>query len=211
MLGCEHPSGELVMTKKFTPELCPVCGEGTWQPYTDGVYTFRHGRKEHKVVGQNYARCDHCDTRGYLPGQRDENRRIVREYQAKLTGYVSPSDVLAVREKYLLTQADAARIFGGGIQGFSKWERGIASPAGPTARLIKLALKHPEVMCDLARDVGINLVTPSPKEKVVVRVVQVFVESVKDDFLDCSSEFDESIDQWQIQEKPQTKNRAYLN
>lgn len=205
------------MKIKFFPEPCPVCGNGTWHPHTDGVYAFRYGRKEHHVGGQHYARCDRCNTRGYLPAQREENRRIVQEYQANLAGYISPSDVLAVREKYLLTQADAARIFGGGSQGFSKWERGIATPAGPTARLIKLALKHSEVMRDLAKEVGINLVTRSPKEKVVLKVVHIFVESAKDDFrdcsleLDCPSEFDESIDQWQLPRKPETKNRVYLN
>lgn len=199
------------MKRKYTSELCPVCGEGTWHPHADGTYTFRHGRKEHKVIGQHYARCDRCDSRGYLPGQREENRRLIRAYQANLPGYISPSDVLAVREKYLLTQADAARIFGGGLQGFSKWERGKASPAGPTARLIKLALKHPEVMCDLAKEVGINLASVAQKDEVVVKVVHVFVESAKDDFVDSSSEFDELIDQWQIPAKQQIKNRFYLN
>lgn len=101
--------------------------------------------------------CDKCGTRGYLPGQRDANQQSIREYQKALLGYISPSDVLALREKYLLTQEQAGVIFGGGKQGFSKWECGKSAPAGPTARLIKLALKFPSVMLSLTADAGIKL------------------------------------------------------
>lgn len=145
------------MNKLFTPEPCPLCDGGTWKPYADGTYQFRHGRKSHSVSGQHYAICDKCGTRGYLPRQRDANQHLIREYQKTLLGYISPSNVLAVREKYLLTQEQAGIIFGGGKQGFSKWECGKATPAGPTARLIKLALKFPTVMLALAAEAGIQL------------------------------------------------------
>jgi HTH-type transcriptional regulator / antitoxin MqsA len=145
------------MNTLFAPEPCPVCGDGTWKPYCDGTHEFRHGRRSHFVGGQHYALCDKCGTMGYLPGQRDANRLLMREYQNALPGYISPSDVLALREKYLLTQEQAGLIFGGGKQGFSKWECGKASPAGPTARLIRLALKLPDAMSALAAEAGIQL------------------------------------------------------
>lgn len=155
------------MNNLFTPERCPLCEGGMWKPYTDGTYQFRQGRKSHTVGGQHYAMCDKCGTRGYLPGQRDANQQLIREYQSALLGYISPSDVLAVREKYLLTQEQAGTIFGGGKQGFSKWECGKAAPAGPTARLIKLALKHPDVMRALAADAGVQLLeTPSHNRRI---------------------------------------------
>jgi len=205
--------------KKLAPEVCPICGEGTWQPHSDGTYVFRHGRKEHKVPGQHYALCDKCGLRGYLPGQREENSRLVKAYQDSQVGYISPSDVLAVREKYQLTQTQANLIFGGGTQGFSKWERGVTSPAGPTARLIKLALRYPEVMRELGKEAGIELASAMPKEDVRVRVVHVVVDEqsrdnlfpiglcVKPDYL--SEADDTNITAWPNQNP--SKKRAYLN
>ena len=148
------------MNNLFTPETCPVCGKGTWNPQADGSYKFRHGRRSHIVSGQHYAVCDQCGTRGYLPKQRDANQKLVLEYKKSLPGYISPSDVLALREKYILTQEQAALIFGGGKQGFSKWECGKAAPAGPTARLIKLALNSADVMATLAVEAGVKLPEP---------------------------------------------------
>ena len=148
------------MNNLFAPESCPLCNNGIWKPYADGTYQFRYGRKSHSVSGQHYATCDKCGTRGYLPGQRDANQKLIREYQKAMPGYISPSDVLALREKYILTQEQAGLIFGGGKQGFSKWECGKTAPAGPTARLIKLALNIPDVMRILALDAGIQLPEP---------------------------------------------------
>ncbi|TFW10031.1 hypothetical protein E4K72_02960 [Oxalobacteraceae bacterium OM1] len=152
------------MTSKFEPEVCPICGKGQLMPYSDGLYEFKHARKSIKVPNQHYARCNECGTRAYLPGQRAANMAAIREQQAKLPDYVSPSDVLAVREKYCLTQKEANAIFGGGSQGFSKWERGLAVPAGPTARLIKLALGSPAALVDLARIANVKLTTLEDRE-----------------------------------------------
>lgn len=163
------------MNNIFASESCPICELGKWQPKSDDVHLIRHGRKTYRVTGLHYAICNKCGTRGYLPGQRKANRLLVQKFQETLPWYVSPSDVLAVREKYRLTQKQANEIFGGGSQGFSKWERGIASPAGPTARLIKTALKYPEVMRTLAKESGVELT-----EQIVSRdASQVFVVNVK--------------------------------
>lgn len=142
---------------KFECERCPLCKDGTWRPHADGTYKFLYARKSYRVSGQHYALCDKCATRGYLPGQRAANQQLIFEFQRALPGYISPSDVLSLREKYLLTQEQAGMIFGGGKQAFSKWECGKATPAGPTARLIKLALKSPEAMTILSTDAGVHL------------------------------------------------------
>ncbi len=142
--------------KEFQPRKCPFC-EGTWRAHDDGVFNFKHARHEYSVDGQHYAVCDNCSTEGYLPGQRDENRRMIADFQSKLPDYISPSDVLAVREKYRISQEVANKLFGGGKQGFSKWERGLVEPSGVTARLLKLALESPDVVRSLARMAAVTL------------------------------------------------------
>jgi HTH-type transcriptional regulator/antitoxin MqsA len=146
------------VVKMKTPSVsCPLCGVGHWVAYNDGEFKFRHGRKDYIVKEQEYAICDHCNTKGFLPGQRNANRASISAFQSFLPEYISPSDVLAVREKYCLTQADATKIFGGGKLGFSKWERGTATPSGTTARLLKLALNFPQAMKYLCEQANVSL------------------------------------------------------
>ena len=159
------------MSNSFTPTQCPICDTGLWLPMADGRFTFRHGRKEHFVGNQNYAKCNNCGAEGFLPGQRAANDASVRDFQRKLPGYISPSDVLAVREKYMLTQEQAGLIFGGGTQAFSKWECGKTQPAGPTGRLLQLALKSDSTMRELAAQVNVELPNFLPANVVERRAI----------------------------------------
>src|SRR3989339_76748 len=204
MFSSKYSSSKVLTMKKiFVSENCPVCGTGNWLPKSDEVYAFRHARKEYRIDGLHYAECNKCGTRGDLPGQRKENQQLVQKFQEALVGYISSSDVLALREKYQLTQKYANVIFGGGTQGFSKWERGISSPAGPTARLIKLALKYPEVMNALVKEVEvsleepINVASPRPTVKVFYQTHLTSGEA-EDCFNNCVSSIDdeEGEDTW---------------
>ena len=163
--------------KTFKPEICPVCEQGMWMPHADGVYTYKHGRQVYNVSNQQYALCNHCGVKGFLPGQRDANIEALAAYEERLPGYISRSSVLAIREKYNLTQAQANQIFGGGKQGYSKWERGVSVPAGPTARLMKLALRFPEVIKELALEVGLGDLINNLSPELRPRVVTVYVHS----------------------------------
>lgn len=176
------------MRKNFSAVICPICDEGQFEPFDDDVFTFRHGGKQYSVPHLNYAKCNVCGTSGYLPGQRKLNSELISEFQAELVDYISPSEVLAVRERYSLTQRQASQIFRGGENGFSKWERGVVSPSGPTAMLIKVALRSAEAMRNLAKiarvdfpiidnanqQEGIHLVSdasekpPHPRDKVII-------------------------------------------
>ena len=48
-----------------------------------------------------------------------------------------------------LKQAEAAAIFGGGINAFSEYERGIRQPAKSTVLLLKLLDRHPELLAEV--------------------------------------------------------------
>lgn len=160
---------------KFENENCPICGEGQWADHSDGTHTFRHKNKEHNVTGMHYALCDHCGTRGFLKGQITANKKRIAEYEDRLRDYISPSNILRIRERYDLSQKDAAKIFQCGPTQFSKWERGIVAPTGATAVLLRLALNDPEVMRKLAADAGVaaNLPAVKPVQAVAPRHLQV--------------------------------------
>jgi HTH-type transcriptional regulator/antitoxin MqsA len=62
----------------------------------------------------------------------------------------NPPEVRVIREKLGLTQAEAGRIFGGGVNAFSRYERGESKPSTQMRKLLKIAERHPELIKELA-------------------------------------------------------------
>lgn len=79
------------------------------------------------------------------------NKAKIDAYQRSIVGLM-PQDILALREKYMISQQQAAAIFQCGKTQFSKWERGEHAPTGPTAILLRKALENQELMRELAAD-----------------------------------------------------------
>jgi HTH-type transcriptional regulator/antitoxin MqsA len=188
-------------------ETCPICDSGEFRPHSDGVFNFRHGRKTYSVENQKYAVCTECGTSGYLPGQRRENTNSIKKFQASLTDYISPSDVLSVREKYNLTQKQASQLFKGGVNGFSKWERGIAFPSAGTAMLLKVALESSDAIRTLAKVANVDFAieipgqdaTPSLEDSKAVPlvVIQCTHNEYRDEVVDNDIEND-SETKWNL-------------
>lgn len=58
-------------------------------------------------------------------------------------------EVRRIRRKLGLTQKEAAAMFGGGINAFSRYERGEIEPSTATMQLLHLLDKHPELLNEL--------------------------------------------------------------
>lgn len=58
-------------------------------------------------------------------------------------------EVRRIRRKLGLTQKEAAAMFGGGINAFSRYERGEIEPGTATMQLLRLLDKHPELLNEL--------------------------------------------------------------
>lgn len=145
------------MAEKIKIERCPLCEEGRMIPSADLSYKFRYGPHEYVVGGLQQATCDKCGTSGYLPGQLAHNKARINEYQKSLVKIISPSEIFELRSKHGLSQAQAAQIFGGGANAFSKWERGEVIPTESAAKLLKLALESEDIMNKLATEANVKL------------------------------------------------------
>lgn len=55
-------------------------------------------------------------------------------------------ELRTIRKHLGLKQAEAAEIFGGGVNAFSEYERGIRQPAKSTVLLLKLLNRHPDLL-----------------------------------------------------------------
>ena len=59
---------------------------------------------------------------------------------------VDPGFITTVRKKLDLDQREAAEIFGGGVNAFSRYENGKTKPPLALVKLLKLLDHHPELL-----------------------------------------------------------------
>ena len=79
-----------------------------------------------------------------------ETDRVMREMQAfhkqVNAAIVDPNFIIAVRKKLNLGQREAAEIFGGGVNAFSRYENGKTKPPLALVKLLKLLERHPDLL-----------------------------------------------------------------
>lgn len=128
---------------------CPECGASAPVHATRDVsYTYK-GQQTVIPAVTGY----HCDSCGEVTLDRDAVDRfgeLVGAFQRKVNGeLVDPAYILAVRKKLRLDQREAGEIFGGGVNGFSRYETGRARPHPSTVKLLKLLDRHPELLAEV--------------------------------------------------------------
>lgn len=129
---------------------CPVCGDGQLHEKADMTHVIRAGRRSYTVPNLKHWVCSNCETSICSPSQLNENAAAISQYEDKIPSYISPEKIVALREKYGITQAEAGKIFGGGPRAFSKYERGLVCPNASSAANLKRALNDPKFFASLA-------------------------------------------------------------
>ena len=64
-------------------------------------------------------------------------------------GTVDPGFIATVRKKLRLDQREAANIFGGGVNAFSRYESGKTKPPMALVKLLKLLERHPRMLDEI--------------------------------------------------------------
>ena len=62
---------------------------------------------------------------------------------------VDPAFIASVRKKLALDQREAAEIFGGGVNAFSRYENGKTKPPLALVKLLRVLDRHPELLCEV--------------------------------------------------------------
>jgi len=63
--------------------------------------------------------------------------------------YIDPDYIAKVRRKLDLDQRQAAELFGGGVNAFSRYENGRTKPPLSLVKLLKLLDRHPELLSEV--------------------------------------------------------------
>ncbi len=91
-------------------------------------------------VFSEYTQCQHCGNEFISKEQGRRNDLNFKDAKRKADGLMNPDEIKRARIKLGLTQADAAKFFGGGYNAFSKYERGEVTQSVAMDKLIRLCL-----------------------------------------------------------------------
>ena len=101
-------------------------------------YTYKNAKYH---VETEYSFCNTCNREFISKNQILNNEKRIRDSKKQIDGLLSASEIKAIRENLHLSQTDAASIFGGGKNAFSKYERSEVTQSMAMDKLLRLTLE----------------------------------------------------------------------
>lgn len=132
-------------------KICSLCGE---KNVIHEARPFEYKYKGTKFsIMQPADYCDSCGDGVINPEDRKAVQLELQENKAKIDGLLTPSEIKAIRKNTLkLTQKKASELFGGGINAFSKYERGEVGSSKLLSLTLRYLRKHPNSIKEFAGD-----------------------------------------------------------
>lgn len=135
-----------------TKELCPICGEGHVTDHVDQVESEYKGQKA--LLPLHYQLCDTCHSDSAGAKESKLNKRGVMAFRKSVDGLLTGAEISALRDKYKLTQTQAAKLFGGGPVAFSKYENDDVSQSEAMDSLLRLVRRSEVAFWELVEEKG---------------------------------------------------------
>lgn len=105
----------------------------------------KYKNKEINVLIE-FSQCSKCSYEFVATEQIKNNDKKIIAAKRELDRYLSPEEVLHIRTHLGLTQAQAAEIFGGGTNAFSKYERGEVTQSKSMDTLLRIYYTYPKLI-----------------------------------------------------------------
>lgn len=115
-------------------------------------------------VSIEYSECGNCGREFISKSQILRNEIALRAAKKNVDGLMAADKVAHARMALCLTQEQASKVFGGGRNAFSKYERGEVAQSAAMDKLIRVCLKHQDVFRELAREAGVDIVPTQIRE-----------------------------------------------
>lgn len=125
---------------------CPVCGAAELVHDTrDMPYTYKGEATTIPAVTGDF--CPACGEALLDREHGDRYGELVGLFQRQVNAaYVDPHYIARVRRKLDLDQRQAAELFGGGVNAFSRYENGKTKPPLALVKLLRLLDRHPDLL-----------------------------------------------------------------
>ncbi len=128
---------------------CPSCGEGELvQDTRDLPYTYKGETTIIPDVTGTY--CPACDEMILDAAEAARTSAAMLEFNKQVNAsIVDPGFIAGVRKKLALDQREAAAIFGGGVNAFSRYENGKTKPPLALVQLLRVLDRHPDLLSEV--------------------------------------------------------------
>jgi HTH-type transcriptional regulator/antitoxin MqsA len=128
---------------------CPACGGAELLRDTRDVpYVYRGESTEIPALTGDF--CPACAEVVLDASESDRYGAAVKAFIKQVNAaIVDPGFVAGVRKKLALDQREAAEIFGGGVNAFSRYETGKTKPPLALVKLLRVLDRHPELLDEL--------------------------------------------------------------
>ncbi len=125
---------------------CPACGATELLHDTrDLPYTYKGETTVIQAVAGDY--CPACAESILDAVESDRVMKEMRDFSKQVNAaIVDPQFIAGVRKKLKLDQREAAELFGGGVNAFSRYENGKTKPPLALVKLLKVLDRHPDLL-----------------------------------------------------------------
>lgn len=128
---------------------CPCCGAAELIHDTrDQTYTYKGESTVIPDITGDF--CPACAEVILDRQQGDRYSAAIGAFQKQVNAsIVDPGFIMSVRKKLDLDQREAAEIFGGGVNAFSRYENGKTKPPLALVKLLKVLDRHPDLLTEV--------------------------------------------------------------
>ncbi|MGI2137921.1 type II toxin-antitoxin system MqsA family antitoxin [Shewanella baltica] len=130
--------------------VCVICEEGTLIAKVESTSADYKGHTT--TLALHISECDCCGSETSTAEQLRTNKRLMAEFKKQVDGLLTGKQVKEIRTSLGLTQADAAKIFGGGPVAFSKYEADDVTQSDAMDKLLRLVKDIPDVYAYLTHN-----------------------------------------------------------
>ena len=128
---------------------CPICPETELLHDTRDIpYTYKG--ESTILAGVAGYFCSACGEAILDAAESGRSSAMMLDFKKQVNAFiVDPEFIVSVRKKLALDQREAAEIFGGGVNAFSRYENGKTKPPLALIKLLKVLERHPDLLDEI--------------------------------------------------------------
>jgi HTH-type transcriptional regulator/antitoxin MqsA len=128
---------------------CPICSKAELVRDTRDVpYTYKGENTIIPAVTGDF--CPACGETVLGATESARTSALMLEFNKQVNAsVVDPEFIASVRKKLALDQREAAEIFGGGVNAFSRYENGKTKPPLALVKLLQVLERHPDLLAEI--------------------------------------------------------------
>jgi len=128
---------------------CPICAEADLVHDTRDIpYTYKG--ESTIIPGVTGDFCPACGESILDAAESARTSAMMLDFNKQVNAsIVDPEFIVSVRKKLALDQREAAEIFGGGVNAFSRYENGKTKPPLALVKLLRVLERHPDLLAEV--------------------------------------------------------------